>query len=423
MTQARTGVLAVLRATPTPVAYLLGGMLINQLGAFVQTFLILYLTAQGTPIGVAGVCLAAYSVGAIFGGMLGGELTHRLGSRLTIVAAMGATAPLVATIPAVAGAELPWALFAVVGLCGLSTQAYRPAAAVLIADLMPEEHRVMGFSMMRIALNIGAAVAPMVAAVLILVDWNLLFWVDAATAAAWAVLAFAVLPRDVGHGKPESGAPSAPAMSARAVYATMVRDHRFLCFLVASMCGMLVYGASMAVLPLNIIDSGYPTSLYSTVLMISSIVLITCELKITTYIVRIPKRFAGFSGNLVSGVGYLLYGMMAEHPAFVIVGVLLVTSGVMIHGPSTSAHSATFPAPLRGRYLGTRETLMGTGAALGPVLGLAIWTSLGGTAFWGFCALLSLIAGSLHLHGLKQAPAPAPESTPDLEPDVVGEKS
>ncbi|MFC3452845.1 hypothetical protein [Amycolatopsis speibonae] len=85
----RTGVFAVLRSTPAPVRYLLGGVLVNQLGAFVQTFLILYLTFRGTSVGFAGICLAAYSVGAIFGAMLGGELTHRFGGRATMVLATG----------------------------------------------------------------------------------------------------------------------------------------------------------------------------------------------------------------------------------------------------------------------------------------------------------------------------------------------
>lgn len=425
---ARTGVFAVLRTTPTPVRYLLGGMLINQLGAFVQTFLILYLTFRGTSVSVAGLCLAAYSVGSIFGGMLGGELTQRFGSRTTIVAAMVCTAPLVAAIPLVVRPGIPSALFVVVGLAGLSNAAYRPAAAVLVGDLMPDRHKVMGFSLMRIALNIGAALAPLLAALFILVDWNLLFWLDGATSALWALLAFTLLPRQTVSRQPaaEADGTAVPALSARVVYARMLRDRRFLCFLVASTSGMLVYGGSVAVLPLNIVRDGYPTGLYSAVLMISSIVLITCELKITTYIVRFPKRLAGFSGNVVSAVGYALYGLMAHSPVFVIGGVLLVVSGVMIHGPSTASHPATFPADVRSRYVGTREMTMGIGLTTGPLLGLYIWSSFGGPVFWGCCAALSLMAGSLHLIGLKQVPAPSPAAESDRvldpEPEVVGEK-
>jgi len=422
----RTGVLAVLRVTPVPVRYLLGGMLVNQLGAFVQTFLILYLTFRGTSVAFAGVCLAAYSVGSIFGAMLGGELTHRFGGRTTIVAAMTCAAPLVASIPLVRG--VPWVLLAVVALSGLAIQSYRPAAAVLLAELMPEQHKVMGFSMMRIALNIGAAVAPLLAALLILVNWDLLFWLDGATAALWALLAFRLLPRRTAARHPaEPGGTPVPAMSARAVYGTLVRDTRFLCYLVAGVFGMIVYAGSIAVLPLDIVDAGYPVGLYSTVLVISSVVLITCELKITTYIVRIPKYLAGLFGNLVSGLGFTLYGLIAEHPFFVVAGALLAVSGLMIHGPSTAAHPATFPVELRSRYIATKETLSGVAATIGPMLGLFLWSQFGGTAFWAFCALLSVTAGTMHIYGLRQPPASNPVAEPELtvgtEPEVVGERS
>ncbi|WP_410566340.1 MFS transporter [Amycolatopsis sp. cmx-4-61] len=417
----RTGVFAVLRATPAPVRYLLAGMLVNQLGAFVQTFLVLYLTFRGHSAGFAGVCLAAYSVGAIFGAMLGGELTHRFGGRTTIVVAMTCAAPLVASIPLVRG--VPGALLAVVALSGLAIQAYRPAAAVLLAESMPEAHKVMGFSMMRIALNIGAAVAPLLAALLIQVNWDLLFWLDGSTAALWALLAFALLPRRTGaRDRTEADGSPVPVMSARAVYGTLVRDTRFLCYLLAGVFGMMVYAGSVAVLPLDIVAAGYPVGLYSTVLVISSVVLITCELKITTYIVRIPKFVAGLAGNLVSGLGFTLYGLIAQHPFFVLAGALLAVSGLMIHGPSTSAHPATFPVALRSRYIATKETLAGLAATLGPALGVFVWTRSGGPVFWGCCALLSLAAGCLHIYGLRTPRAPEPVPRPEpVEP--VGERS
>jgi MFS family permease len=154
-TAAPIGVAETLKATPVAVRYLLTGVLINQLGAFVQTFLVLYLTFRGASIGLAGLCLAAYSVGSIFGTMLGGELTHRFGSRATIVTAMACSGPLVASIPWASAPGRSWLLVAVVALAGLVTQAYRPAASVLLSDLMPERYQVMAFSMMRIALNIG----------------------------------------------------------------------------------------------------------------------------------------------------------------------------------------------------------------------------------------------------------------------------
>src|ERR1700693_6093006 len=72
------GVFVVLHATPAPVRYLLTGVIVNQMGAFVQTFMVLYLISKGFSAGQAGLALSAYSVGAVLGTLLGAELTNRL---------------------------------------------------------------------------------------------------------------------------------------------------------------------------------------------------------------------------------------------------------------------------------------------------------------------------------------------------------
>lgn len=392
-----SGVLATLRATPTPVRYLLGGVLINQLGAFVQTFILLYLTFRGDSIGIAGLCLAAYSVGAIFGTLLGGELTHRFGPRTTITMAMLASAPLVASIPFVT--KIPVVLFLVVGLAGLVTQAYRPAAAVLLSDLMPEEHQVMAFSMMRIALNTGAALAPLIAAGLILVDWDLLFYLDGATALIYALLAYSLLPRVA--AKEEEHAEKS-TVDARAAYSKMAKDSKYLAYLAAVFLGTIAYAQSVTALPLEIVADKYPTSLYSAVLTVSSIVLITCELKITSYIVRIPAHVAVLAGHLVNSLGFALYALAVHSGTFVIVGAVFAVSGLMIAGPTMFAHPAKFPAAYKSRYIGTMQAVVGLASAIGPLFGVFTFNSLGG-AFWIVIALVNGVAGLLAVYGVRAA--------------------
>ncbi|WP_328619547.1 MFS transporter [Streptomyces sp. NBC_00354] len=421
-----------LKATPTPVRYLLGGVLVNQLGAFVQTFLVLYLTFRGASVGVAGLSLVAYSIGSIFGTMLGAEITHRFGPRATIMAAMGASAPLVASISWLSGPGTLWALLVVVGLAGLFTQAYRPAAAVMLSDLMPERYQVMAFSMMRIALNIGAALAPLIAAVVILVDWDLLFWIDGATALVYALLAFALLPRKAVEAEPEAGtadaaepgaAGSGQATDGRSAYATMVRDRKYLLYLGAILLGSLTYAQGHIALPLELAADDYPTSFYSTVLTVSSVVLITCELKITAYLSRLPKHVRVITGHLVEAVGLAVYGLTSRSGAFTITGAVLVVCGIMIAAPSMFAHPATFPAAVKARYIGTMQAVGGAASALAPLFGVFLWTRLGG-GFWLLCGVVTALAGLLALAGVKQPPEPSPAKDEaagtEGKPEVVG---
>ncbi|MFE2348961.1 MFS transporter [Kitasatospora cineracea] len=425
------GVLDTLRATPTTVRYLLGGVLVNQLGAFVQTFLVLYLTHRGMSGGTAGLALAAYSLGTVFGTVLGGEITHRLGARTTIVAAMAGSAPLVAVLPLLARPGRVPVLLAAIALAGLFAQAYRPAASVLLSDLMPERYQVMAFSMMRIALNTGAALAPLIAAAVILLDWDLLFWLDGATTLVYALLAYRLLPR---HAAPEQAPEPAAAprtraerrSGGRAAYGLMLRDRAYLAYLAAVVLGTVAYVQSSISLPLEIVHDGYPTWLYSAVLTASSLVLITCELKITAYITRIPTHLAVGVGHLVNSVGLAAYGLAAHSGAFVLFGAVLAVSGLMIAGPSMFAHPATFPAGSKARYLATMQAAAGLASAVGPLFGVWAWTHLH-AGFWVLMALVNGLAGVLALLGTKHRADRADRADrtdtarPDTAPEPVGE--
>ncbi|MFE0461455.1 MFS transporter [Kitasatospora sp. NPDC058965] len=421
-----------LRATPATVRYLLTGVLVNQLAAFVQTFLVLYLTHRGLSLSLAGLCLGAYSLGTVFGTVLGGELTTRLGPRGTIVLAMAGSAPLVAVLPWVSRPGLLWLLLLVVAAAGLLAQAYRPAAAVLLSDLMPERFQVMAFSMMRIALNTGAALAPLIAAAVILADWNLLFWVDAATTLVYAALALALLPGRTAPaaaadapdapGAPADDAP-VPAVSGRAAYAAMLRDRRYLAYLLSVLLGTVTYVQSSVSLPLEIVHDRYPTGLYSAVLVLSSVVLITCELKITSYIVRLPTHRAVVTGHLVNAAGLAVYALAVHSAAIVLLGALLAISGLMIAGPSMFAHPASFPAALKARYLSTMQAVAGLAMALGPLFGVYAWHGLG-SGFWLLCGAVTVVAGLLAMYGLdraaEQPPVPSVDAGAQREADVIG---
>ncbi|WP_327266154.1 MFS transporter [Streptomyces sp. NBC_01232] len=435
------GVFEALRATPTPVRYLLGGVLVNQLGAFVQTFLVLYLTFRGMSVAAAGLTLVAYSAGSIFGTMLGAEFTQRFGPRATIVTAMAGSAPLVAAISWLSGPGMLWPLLVVVGLAGLFTQAYRPAAAVMLSDLMPDRYQVMAFSMMRIALNMGAALAPLIAAGLILVDWDLLFWIDGGTALVYALLAFVLLPRKTtpeGAGDEdgqdssagaataaaeapaaggEPAGPAGPAGPAASGYAAMLRDRKYLSYLAAVLLGSLTYAQGHIALPLELAASDYPTSFYSTVLTVSSVVLITCELKITAYLSRLPKHVRVITGHLVEAVGLAVYALSSRSGAFTIAGAVLVVAGIMIAAPSMFAHPATFPSTVKARYIGTMQAVGGAAGALAPLFGVYAWSRLG-SGFWVLCGVVTAVAGLLALAGVRRPPEPV--AVTDPEPDSAG---
>ncbi|MFE6840414.1 MFS transporter, partial [Streptomyces sp. NPDC057705] len=300
---------------------------------------------------------------------------------------------------------------------------------------------------------IGAALAPLIAAGLILVNWDLLFWIDGGTALVYALLAFALLPKktveDEADEEGAAGGGTAPAGAASAgadgegaegkgagaeegrrtgsAYAEMLRDRKYLSYLAAVLLGSLTYAQGHIALPLELAADDYPTSFYSTVLTVSSVVLITCELKITAYLSRLPKHVRVITGHLVEALGLAVYGLSSRSGAFTIAGAVLVVSGIMIAAPSMFAHPATFPSSVKARYIGTMQAVGGAAGAVAPLFGVYAWTALG-SGFWLLCGVVTAIAGLLALAGVRQPPEPAPAKAPEANadegrPEVVGGSS
>jgi MFS family permease len=399
-TERPAGVLAVLRRTPTPVRYLLGGVFVNQLGAFVQTFMVLYLVFRGFSAGQAGLVLAAYSIGSVLGGLVGGELVHRIGPRATITTAMSGSAVILALVPFFGRPGLIAALMAAMLLAGLATQSYRPAAAVLLSELMPGADRVMGFSMMRIALNLGAALSPLIAAGLILLDWNLLLWFDAATALLYAVLALRLLP----DRRVEREASEPAASGTRAAYGILLRDGRFWFFLASVLIGSVIYVQYTVSLPLKITAEGHSAGLYSVVLVTASAVLILCELKITSFVTRWPGHVAATAGTVLMGLGVAGFGLSGGSAVALVACTVVFVFGIMINGPTMFAYPSTFPTAVKARYISAHQATFGLGMALGPLFGVAAWVALGNGVWW-LCGALGLVAALCALLGMTARPA------------------
>lgn len=391
------GVFGTLQATPPSIRYLLGGVVINMMGAFIQPFLVLYLVHKGLPAAQAGAALGLYSLGATAGLTLGGDLTHRLGSRATIALSMASSALLVITIPFLTPLDRYPLLLLVTTAAGATTQTYRPAAGALLSDLMPEEHRVMSFSMFRIALNIGAAAGSLMAALLMSINWDFLFWFNGATALTYSALALTMLPRSTASHTQAAAAPGVRRSGSR--YWVVFRDFRFVIYLTAMFLSALVYIQFFSVLPLKIAAEGHPTTLYNALLVLDSVLLIGCELKITTYTRRWRASLAGGLGTTMMALGFAAFGIPGRSAAVVVAGTVIYVFGIMVSGPTLYAFPAKKPADVKGRYIGASQAAFALGQAIGPGIGTLLWGRLG-NGIWAVCGVVGLLSAACAVIGM-----------------------
>jgi MFS family permease len=130
---------------------------VTKFGVFVIPFLTLFATRKGFSEGDAGLAAGAYSVGSFGAAILGGWFADRIGRNVSMAFASLAGA---GCMLAFSQAEtLTW-MISLALLTGLVQESGNPATSALIQDLIPPEHRVNAYAVLRFAVNLGWSLGP-----------------------------------------------------------------------------------------------------------------------------------------------------------------------------------------------------------------------------------------------------------------------
>jgi MFS family permease len=372
--------LALLKAMPRPVWILFAGTFLNKFGSFVVPFLALYMTRQGFSTRDAGVALGAYGVGTLLACIGGGYLADTFGRRKTIVLSMFSAGAAMLMLSQASG--LVPIIFLTL-LTGLTAELYRPASSALLTDLVPAGQRVTAFSAYRMAFNAGWAFGPATAGFLAGYSFLWLFVGDALTSILFGVVALVCLPRDLR---------SATSRIAWAeMFHTLRRDRPFLRAMVAGGAIGLVFLQMASTYGLYVTSLGYSDKIYGALLSLNGLLVVCCELPITSWTRRFPARRVMALGYLLIGAGFALNALATTIPMLVC-AMVVFTAGEMILVPVASAHIADLaPAHLRGSYLGVWGLTSAVALIFGPSLGMMLF-KINPTAVWLTCGGLGVFA-------------------------------
>jgi uncharacterized protein (DUF885 family)/MFS family permease len=342
------------------VRYLLLGALINQLGLFIQIYLVVFMLSRGFGVIEAGGALAVLSTGAIIGTVLAASLAERVGHRNLIVLSTLAFAAAVAATPSLVRPDLPTAAWiGIIFVAGVFSQMYRTPAASILSEHIPEDTHVMGFSLFRIAINVGGALGPLIATALASVDWSYVFWFNALCSLAYAAIAAARLPDD--GRRPTARRTRAEQTGEAASWGAILADGRFLAFLAAMLISVMVYAQLYATVPIAIEARGLPLTTYSTVLVVYSLVLICLELKVSPITRRYAPWIPGTLGTLILCAAIASFGLTLTSPVALVLSALALVCGLMISGPTMFAYPARFPLAIRGRAISLTQVASPSG--------------------------------------------------------------
>jgi MFS family permease len=384
------GVWQTFNESPLAAKAIFAGAFVNRLGAFLSIFLVLFVSSKGHSAAAAAATLGAYGIGSVIGTLIGGVMADRLGARTATIFSMAGGAVLTVALLYMPNYAL---LFIVAVALGLVSQVFRPASATLLSELTPESRQVMIFAMYRFAVNVGTTASPLLGFGLYNLGhhrYTLLFWGEGVVAVIYGTLALYALPRKERATREAGAAGSEKTDSLMDV----LRDRRYVMFLLATFFNTVVYMQYLSTLPLDIKSQGVALLWYSVAVALNGAIVIAFELPLTKISQHWPLKLSIGSAFLLVGLGMASYGLPLG-PAVVVFGTLIWTTGEIVGAPALFAYPAIAgPAKLKGRYIGSFQFVFASGSALGPVIGGLLFTALGHKV-WPVVAVGSFIAAIL----------------------------
>jgi hypothetical protein len=372
----------------------LPGMLVSALGDGMSMVAVAWLAVQIAPPGQAGVwtglAVAAYALPAPVGAALLARLMRRFrGAQLVAVdAALRAVALGLVAILAAAGLLNPVGYVALLAASSLLHAWGNAGVYTLVAELLPDEHRVTGNALLSTFTQVAVVVGPALAGGLIaLVGPG---WVIGADAASFAVLAASCW----AAARRRAGPVRVPSPSAAGGWRTILGQPRLLGLIAVTCAFFFLYGPVEVALPVHVAHElhGSPglLGLYWTVFGIGASVG-----ALGAAMLRHRPLWLVVVGIIIGwGAALLPLGLTDA----VAPGLVGFAAGGLIYGPFTAICTALFqrstPTQALSRVLAVRSALTIPSTALGTLLGGPVVNAVGGRPTLLVSALLTIALGA-----------------------------
>ncbi|MBI2845369.1 MAG: MFS transporter [Chloroflexi bacterium] len=377
-----------LRQEYSPLVWILfGGELFVSTGRFlVFPFLAIYLNQRlGVSLTAVGTLLLLSSSSAILAQIVGGPFVDRFGRRKALLAAAALN---IGTLSAFAFAGTAETMAFILFLSGLGA-VFDIAINAMIADVTPAEKRQEAYGLMRIALNVGAAVGPAIGGFLVVVSYSSAFLIAAAAEAIYFILIFF----RTWETKPVAASPSGGTASRGVGYGPLLRDGPYLAFLGALLLGGMAYAIPWVLLSVYLkTTQGIPENMFGLLVTINALMVVFFQYPVARWLTRFPKMPVLAAASLFTAIGAGSIAYFNTYLLFV-VSMVVITIGELLASPTASAYVAdAAPIDMRGRYMAAMSLSFGITFGLGPVIGGWLNDNLGPQAMWQGAMIFGLLS-------------------------------
>ncbi|MER7189082.1 MDR family MFS transporter [Streptomyces flaveolus] len=380
--------------------------LVNRLGAFVATFMALYLTLdRGYSASYAGLVAALHGLGGVVSSLGAGVMTDRLGRRPTLLVAQISTAASVALLGFMRD---PVAIAAVAFLVGMASNASRPAVQAMMADIVRPEDRIRAFSLNYWAINLGFAISSMGAGFIAEFSYLAGFLIEAGMTLVCAVLVFVKLP----ESRPQqtsldAGAADEPPVSLM----TVLRDGRYMSVVGLSFLVALIFQQGYLGLPVAMGEAGFTPADFGLAIAVNGVLIVVLQIPVTRFIEHRDPRRLLVASSLLAGYGFGLTAFAGSVGVFALT-VCVWTLAEIVNAPTqTGLVVRLSPVHGRGRYQGMYTMSWAVASLVAPLMSGFVIDHWGAEWLWGMCAVVGTVAAVGYGALMRRLPEEEPTPT------------
>ncbi len=380
----KKGLASLVEGLPPTYWLIWTGTLINRLGGFVIPFLALYLTTRrAIPVSQAGWMVALFGAGSFISQLSGGELTDRLGRRPVMLMSFFITPVFMIAL----GLARNIALISLsTFIVGFFTDLYRPAVGAAIADLVPSESRTRAYGYNYWAINLGAAVAPVLAGLMARYNYLILFVADALTTAIFGfIVLFGIRETRPVEAHHASHTPLGERIS------QLKRAPILLIFSFLTLFFGIIYAQGYFGLPLDMKSHGLGPDQYGATIAVNGFLIILLTIPISNMARKWPRFETVAVAALLLGLGFGFTALASSLSLFALSVAIWTLGEIAATSVAPTIIADLSPVDLRGLYQGIFGAAWGLAYFVGPILSGWVYENLGSTTLWIGCLITGIV--------------------------------
>lgn len=361
--------------------------LVNRSGEMVIPFMSVYLTNQlGFSKTQTGVVLFCFGLGALIGSNIGGTLTDKIGNFKVMAMSLGGTA--VGFICFIFFHDF-YMLSGWMVITAIFSSMFSPAAFSAVSIWGHPDNKTRGFSLLRMAINLGVAVGPALGGYLAFnVGYNWLFIVDGITCFFALVTLYILLKhRDV---------PPSQDKDEITVNQSPYKDVALILFLLFNLINMVAFFQILFAVPVYFKEVVMMDEIWIGLFFtVNGLLVFLLEMPLVYIIEKKNKYFPPLiAGAVLIGIAYFCLSIFNNPIWAIAMYSLLVALGEVINFPlipSLAMRRANDQN--QGKYMGAVSMMFAMAFLLAPMAGLPIVDMIGFQTYWYVAGVLPIISG------------------------------